>query len=48
MHANDWFGIRGRAKTLYLQQQKRRVNLLKQNFNANRPNEVWINDANKL
>lgn len=45
MHANDWFSIRGSAKTLYLQQQKRRENLLKQNFNANRPNEVWVSDV---
>ncbi len=45
MHANDWFSIRESAKTLYLQQQKCRENLLKQNFKSDRPNEVWVSDV---
>lgn len=40
MHENGWFSIRSSAKTLYLQQQKRRENLINRQFSTSRPNEV--------
>lgn len=45
MHENGWFSIRASAKTLYLQQQKRRENLVNQQFSTSRPNEVWVSDV---
>ena len=45
MHENGWFSIRSSAKTLYIQHQKRRENILKQQFTASHPNEVWVSDV---
>ena len=45
MHENDWFSIRSCAKTLYLQNKARRENILNQEFNPARPNEVWVSDV---
>lgn len=45
MHENDWFSIRSSAKTLYLQNKARRENILNQEFNPRRPNEVWVSDV---
>lgn len=45
MHENGWFSIRSSAKTLYLQQQKRRENLINRQFSTSRPNEVWVSDV---
>lgn len=45
MHENDWFSIRSSAKTLYLQNRARRENILNQEFNPHRPNEVWVSDV---
>ena len=45
MHENDWFSIRTSAKTLYLQNKKRRENILNQEFNPRKPNEVWVSDV---
>ena len=45
MHENGWFSIKSSAKTLYLQHQQRRENLLNQQFTASRPNEVWVSDV---
>lgn len=42
MHENGWFSIRSYSKTLYLQSKKRRKNILNQEFNPSRPNEVWV------
>ena len=44
MHENNWFSIRSCAKTLYLQNKVRRENILNQQFNPERPNEVWVSD----
>ena len=44
MHENGWFSIRRSAKTLYLQEQQRKQNILNQEFHATRPNEIWISD----
>ncbi len=45
MHQNGLFAIRTSSKTLYDQEQKRRENILKQNFTVNCPNEVWVSDV---
>lgn len=45
MHENDWFSICSSAKTLYLQNRTRRENILNQEFNPHRPNEVWVSDV---
>ena len=44
MHENGWFSIRGGAKALYEMNQKRKENILKQQFTVSRPNEVWVSD----
>ncbi len=44
MHQNGLFAIRTSSKTLYEQEQKRKENILKQNFTVNHPNEVWVSD----
>ena len=45
MHENGWFSIRGGAKVLYEMNQKRKENILKQQFTVSRPNEVWVSDV---
>jgi transposase InsO family protein len=45
MHENGWFSVRRSAKTLYLQEQKRKENILKRAFQVDRPNEVWGSDV---
>lgn len=45
MHENGLFSVRSSAKTLYVQQQKRRENLLNRQFSTSRPNEVWVSDV---
>ncbi len=45
MQENGWFSIRGGAKVLYEMNQKRKENILKQQFTVSRPNEVWVSDV---
>lgn len=45
MHENGWFSIRGGAKALYEMNQKRKKNILNQQFTTTRPNEVWVSDV---
>lgn len=45
MHENGWFSIRGGAKALYEMNQKRKENILNQQFTVSRPNEVWVSDV---
>ena len=45
MHENGWFSIRGCAKALYEMTQKRKENILNQQFTVTRPNEVWVSDV---
>lgn len=45
MHENNWFSIRSYAKTLYKLNRKNRENILKQNFQASAPNQVWMSDV---
>lgn len=44
MHENNLFSIRGGAKALYYRNKERKENLIKQNFTAIAPNEVWVCD----
>lgn len=48
MHDNNWFSIRGGAKALYEINLERKENLLKQQFTATRPNEVWVSDVTEI
>lgn len=45
MHENGWFCIGHGAKKLYYMNLERKENLLKQQFTATRPNEVWVSDV---
>lgn len=45
MHSNGWFSVRSSAKTLYLQNQERKENILNQQFNPEAPNKVWVSDV---
>lgn len=45
MHENGWFSIKSSSKTIYLQNQERRQNILNQQFNPQAPNEVWVSDV---
>ena len=45
MHENNWFSVRAYAKTLYKLNRKNRENILKQNFQASKPNQVWMSDV---
>lgn len=45
MHSNGWFSIRTNAKPLYEHSERRKENMLKQNFKADRPNQVWVSDV---
>lgn len=45
MRENGWFSIRSCAKTLYLQNQERKENILNQQFNPEAPNKVWVSDV---
>ena len=48
MHENGWFSVRGGAKKKYLKLQERKRNLLNQQFNVSRPNEVWVGDVTQF
>lgn len=48
MHDNNWFSIRGGAKTLYELNLSRKENILKQEFIVSRPNEVWVSDVTEV
>lgn len=45
MHSNGWFSVRTNAKTLYEYSERRKENILKQNFNADNPNQIWVSDV---
>ena len=45
MHENGMFYIRACAKTLYKEHQERKANILQQQFQVSRPNEVWVSDV---
>ena len=45
MHSNGWFSVRTNAKTLYEYSERRKENILKQNFNADKPNQIWVSDV---
>lgn len=44
MHQNGWFSIRPSSKRMYLQAEERKRNLLNQQFQVSRPNDVWVSD----
>ena len=45
MHENDMFSMRNCSKTLYLMNQERKENILKQEFKVDEPNSVWVSDV---
>lgn len=45
MHENGWFSVVSGAKKLYLKSQERKQNILNQQFQVSRPNEVWVSDV---
>ena len=45
MHENGWFSITTGAKKLYLQYNSQKENILKQHFNSEAPNRVWVSDV---
>lgn len=45
MHEHSLFSIRGGAKALYYRNQKRKENIIKQDFTVKAPNEVWVSDV---
>lgn len=45
IHENGWFSISSGAKKLYYMNLERKQNLLNQQFNVSRPNEVWVSDV---
>ena len=45
MHTNGWFSVKTNAKVLYEYSERRKENILKQNFNAERPNQIWVSDV---
>ena len=45
MHENGWFAIVSGSKKLYLMSQERKQNILNQQFQVSRPNEVWVSDV---
>ena len=44
MHANEWFSVKSNAKKLYEYSKRKKENILRQNFTASRPNEIWVSD----
>ncbi len=45
MQEHNLFSIRGGAKALYYKNKARKENILKQNFSASAPNEIWVSDV---
>ena len=45
MRENGWFSVKSRSKEIYLQNKEHKENILKQQFNPNSPNEVWVSDV---
>lgn len=49
MHEMELYSIRSYAKTLYEHnRKKKRENILKQDFNADAPNKVWVSDVTQF
>lgn len=44
MHTNGWFSVRTNAKALYEYCERRKENIIKQNFKAESPNQIWVSD----
>lgn len=44
MHSNEWFSVKSNAKTLYEYSNRKKENILRQNFTASKPNEIWVSD----
>lgn len=42
MHRNGWFAIRANAKTIYIQTLNTKENLIKQQFQVTKPNELPV------
>ncbi len=44
MHKNGWFSVKTNAKELYEYCERRKENILKQNFKTEKPNKTWVSD----
>lgn len=44
MHTNGWFSVKTNAKALYEYSERRKKNILNQNFKAKSPNQIWVSD----
>ena len=45
MRKNGWFSVKTKAKTLYAYSERRKQNIVKQNFKAERTNQIWVSDV---
>jgi len=45
MHKNGWFAIGTSSKKLYMMYKEQKENLLNQQFQVSKPNEVWVSDV---
>ena len=45
MHKNGWFSVKTNAKALYEYSERRKRNILNQNFKAEQPNQMWVSDV---
>lgn len=44
MHEHGWFAIGTSSKKLYMMYQNQKQNILNQQFQVSKPNEVWVSD----
>ncbi len=45
MHKNGWFSVKTNAKELYEYCERRKENIIKQNFKLEKPNQIWVSDV---
>lgn len=45
MQENGWFAVRNGSKKIFLQLNKEKTNILNRQFEASKPNEIWVSDV---
>lgn len=45
MQENGWFAVRNGSKKIFLQLNKEKANILNRQFEASKPNEIWVSDV---